>query len=151
MCIIYKSNSTPSIPALWASSNSTRLAHLPPRMPRGYLFTLRWTCSVSSSVIPVKSVPFASHGPHHALPAPELSSIVHRTVYFVRDELRRLDLNGIRCAERTGSQRKDTRKMGITEEDVFHWWMEDGVLPGQIDMEDLFRETDNSNDAEGWR
>ena len=33
MCIIYKSNSTPSTPASWASSISTRAAHLPPRMP----------------------------------------------------------------------------------------------------------------------
>lgn len=21
--------------------------------------------------------------------------------------------------------------------DVFHWWMEDGVLPGQLDIEDI--------------
>lgn len=27
-----------------------------------------------------------------------------------------------------------------TGRDVFHWWMEDGVLPGQIEMEDLLRE-----------
>ena len=47
MCIIYKSNSTPSIPASKASSISTRPAHLPPRMPCGYSFTHRWTCSVS--------------------------------------------------------------------------------------------------------
>ena len=26
---------------------------------------------------------------------------------------------------------------GHTGRDVFHWWMEDGVLPGQIEMEDL--------------
>ena len=44
----------------WASSSSTRPAHLPPRMPRGYLFTYRWICSVSSSVIPVKSIPFGT-------------------------------------------------------------------------------------------
>lgn len=24
--------------------------------------------------------------------------------------------------------------MGTTGNDVFHWWMEDGVLPGQIDL-----------------
>ncbi len=40
--------------------------------------------------------------------------------------------------------------MGTTGEDVFHWWMEDGVLPGQIDMEDLFRAADDSNDEEDW-
>ena len=32
---------------------------------------------------------------------------------------------------------------GTTGEDVFHWWMEDGVLPGQIDMEDLLGETED--------
>ena len=28
-------------------------------------------------------------------------------------------------------------KIGTTGEDVFHWWMEDGVLPGQIEIDDL--------------
>lgn len=28
-------------------------------------------------------------------------------------------------------------RMGRTGEDVFHWWMEDGVLPGQIGFDDL--------------
>lgn len=32
--------------------------------------------------------------------------------------------------------------MGTTGEDVFHWWMEDGVLPGQLDIEDLLGETE---------
>lgn len=32
--------------------------------------------------------------------------------------------------------------MGTTGEDIFHWWMEDGVLPGQINMEDLVGETE---------
>ena len=27
--------------------------------------------------------------------------------------------------------------MGTTGEDVFHWWMEDGVIPGQLTLEDL--------------
>ena len=26
--------------------------------------------------------------------------------------------------------------MGTSAEEVFHWWMEDGVLPGQIDFEE---------------
>ena len=26
--------------------------------------------------------------------------------------------------------------MGTRAEDVWHWWMEDGVLPGQIDFEE---------------
>ena len=25
-------------------------------------------------------------------------------------------------------------RWGRTAEDVFHWWMEDGVLPGQFDL-----------------
>ena len=33
--------------------------------------------------------------------------------------------------------------MGTTGEDVFHWWMEDGVLPGQIDIEDLMGEMED--------
>lgn len=33
-----------------------------------------------------------------------------------------------------------TWNMETTGRDVFHWWMEDGVLPGQIEMEDLLRE-----------
>ena len=35
-----------------------------------------------------------------------------------------------------------TWNMGTTGEDVFHWWMEDGVLPGQIDLNDLLDETE---------
>lgn len=38
--------------------------------------------------------------------------------------------------ERRGKM-QGTWSMGTTGEDVFHWWMEDGVLPGQRDMEDL--------------
>ena len=30
--------------------------------------------------------------------------------------------------------------MGTTGEDVFHWWMEDGVLPGQIGMDELVQD-----------
>lgn len=32
---------------------------------------------------------------------------------------------------------KGTWNMGQTGMDVFHWWMEDGVLPGQMSLEDL--------------
>ena len=32
---------------------------------------------------------------------------------------------------------KEAWNMGTTGRDVFHWWMEDGVLPGQIEMEDI--------------
>lgn len=30
-----------------------------------------------------------------------------------------------------------TWKIGTTGMDVFHWWMEDGVLPGQVEMEGI--------------
>ena len=33
--------------------------------------------------------------------------------------------------------------IGTTGEDVFHWWMEDGVLPGQLNTEDLIGETED--------
>lgn len=33
-----------------------------------------------------------------------------------------------------------TWRMGTTGKDVFHWWMEDGVLPGQIGFEDLLED-----------
>ena len=29
--------------------------------------------------------------------------------------------------------------MGVTGRDVFHWWMEDGVLPGQYTLDDIER------------
>ena len=32
---------------------------------------------------------------------------------------------------------KGTWNTGTTGRDVFHWWMDDGVLPGQIEMEDI--------------
>ena len=42
---------------------------------------------------------------------------------------------------RTGKMKDAWRwNMETTGRDVFHWWMEDGVLPGQIEMEDLLRE-----------
>ena len=28
-------------------------------------------------------------------------------------------------------------RIGTTGEDVFHWWMEDGVLPGQVAFEEV--------------
>ena len=37
----------------------------------------------------------------------------------------------IRCGKMGGSWR-----MGTTGVDVFHWWMEDGVLPGQFEIEE---------------
>lgn len=33
--------------------------------------------------------------------------------------------------------------LGDTAEEVFHWWMEDGVLPGQIHLDDLLDEMED--------
>jgi 3'-phosphoadenosine 5'-phosphosulfate sulfotransferase (PAPS reductase)/FAD synthetase len=44
--------------------------------------------------------------------------------------------------KRLGKQ-KGYSAWGNTGEDVFHWWMEDGVLPGQMEIEDLEEENDD--------
>lgn len=38
-----------------------------------------------------------------------------------------------------------TWREGTTGIEIFHWWMEDGVLPGQINMEDLLGETEDED------
>lgn len=49
----------------------------------------------------------------------------------------------IRAFDKMLEARKQLGKMdgtwrsGVTGRDVFHWWLEDGVLPGQIEMDDL--------------
>lgn len=49
----------------------------------------------------------------------------------------------IRAFERMLKERERKGKlqgswnMGTTGEDVFHWWMEDGIIPGQLTLEDL--------------
>ena len=35
-----------------------------------------------------------------------------------------------------------TWRAGTTGRDIFHWWMEDGVLPGQMEFDDLLLEED---------
>lgn len=45
--------------------------------------------------------------------------------------------------ERRGKMR-GSWNVGTTGEDVFHWWMEDGVLPGQTEMEDLLDESEDT-------
>lgn len=51
--------------------------------------------------------------------------------------------NYILAFERMLKERERRGKMqgswntGTTGEDVFHWWMQDGVIPGQLNMEDL--------------
>lgn len=49
--------------------------------------------------------------------------------------------------ERKGKM-QGTWNMGTTGEDVFHWWMEDGVLPGQIGLNDLLGETEEGVDED---
>ena len=44
--------------------------------------------------------------------------------------------------ERRGKM-QGTWRIGTTGRDVFHWWMEDGVLPGQMELEDLDSEDDD--------
>ena len=34
-------------------------------------------------------------------------------------------------------------RAGTTWRDVFHWWMEDGTLPGQLEFSDLEEEYDD--------
>lgn len=52
----------------------------------------------------------------------------------------------IRAFDRMLDERKrrgktdGTWRAGTTGRDVFHWWMEDGVLPGQVEFEDLLSE-----------
>lgn len=47
-----------------------------------------------------------------------------------------------------GRMLQERRKLGrltdwATGIDVFHWWMEDGVLPGQMEMDELIMEDEN--------
>lgn len=52
----------------------------------------------------------------------------------------------IRAFDRMLEERKKRGKMGrawsmgTTGRDVFHWWMEDGVLPGQMEMDDMLED-----------
>lgn len=49
--------------------------------------------------------------------------------------------------ERKGKM-QGTWNMGTTGEDVFHWWMEDGILPGQTNLDDLLDETEEGADED---
>ena len=57
----------------------------------------------------------------------------------------------IRAFDKMLEERKRRGKMqgtwrdGTTGRDIFHWWMEDGVLPGQMEFDDLLLE-----EAEEW-
>lgn len=52
------------------------------------------------------------------------------TVYFIMAFQRMLDI-------RQRLQMPNDIAEWKTGEDVFHWWTEDGVLPGQLSMDDL--------------
>lgn len=97
---------------------------------------------------------------HTTVDAPE-------TVYFIRHEFKRLEEKGVKCTvnyphykgervtmwsliafDKMLEERKRRGKMqgtwraGTTGRDIFHWWMEDGVLPGQMEFDDLLLEED---------
>lgn len=61
--------------------------------------------------------------------------------------------NYVRAFERMLGERErrgkmtGTWSMGTTGEDVFHWWMEDGVIPNQIGMDEWMQESAMSDDA----
>ena len=54
----------------------------------------------------------------------------------------------IRAFDRMLDERKRRGKMQgtwrteTTGRDIFHWWMEDGVIPGQMEFDDLTEEED---------
>ena len=40
--------------------------------------------------------------------------------------------------------------LGETGEEIYHWWMEDGILPGQMELDDIFRAEAEDEDEEGY-
>ena len=47
--------------------------------------------------------------------------------------------NMLKERERRGKMEGSWR-MGTTSQDIFNWWMEYDILPGQMEMEDFLRE-----------
>ena len=43
-------------------------------------------------------------------------------------------------ARKSAGRIDETWRAGNTGTDIFHWWMEDGVLPGQLSMDDLMED-----------
>lgn len=43
-------------------------------------------------------------------------------------------------ARKSAGKIDETWRAGNTGTDIFHWWMEDGVLPGQLSMDDLMED-----------
>lgn len=62
-------------------------------------------------------------------------------VRFIKQE--HPDVHNLRAFAKMLEERRhrgrldSTWRMGTTPEDVYHWWMEDGVLPGQEVLEDF--------------
>lgn len=63
--------------------------------------------------------------------------------------------NYIRAFDRMLQERKRKGKTqgtwdrdATTSEDVFHWWMEDGILPGQTNLDDLLDEAEEGTDED---
>ena len=40
--------------------------------------------------------------------------------------------------------------VGFTGKDIFHWWMEDGVIPGQMDFDDIFSEEASEDEEDDF-
>lgn len=47
-----------------------------------------------------------------------------------------------RMLEERKRRGRTTKQSWETGRDVFHWWIEDGVLPGQIELDDLLSDED---------
>lgn len=41
-------------------------------------------------------------------------------------------------------------RAGYTGKDIFHWWMEDGVIPGQMDFDDIFSEEASEDEEDDF-
>lgn len=48
--------------------------------------------------------------------------------------------------KRRGKMQGTFSRMGLTGRDVFHWWMEDGVLPGQVTFDEMEGEENEQTD-----
>lgn len=63
----------------------------------------------------------------------------HRVAEFTQfPKYRELYINAFeRMLKRRAELGRETSNVWGSGVDVFHWWMEDGVLPGQLDIEDM--------------
>lgn len=49
-------------------------------------------------------------------------------------------------ARKSAGRIDETWRAGNTGTDIFHWWMEDGVLPGQLSMDDLMEDNNGTTE-----